>query len=143
MRGNDLWNSRHCFEIMVQELKEYAIFGIDTKGRVATWNSGAERIFGWTEEELLGGAADIIFTPEDKEANAPQIEMNEATANGRAADERWHLRKDGSRFWASGVLSAIRLDDELLGYVKVVRDKSEQRIEGVHLEVPGLPSSSP
>nr|MBA2734492.1 PAS domain S-box protein [Acidobacteriota bacterium] len=89
---------------------------------------GAERFFGYTEEEIIGQNAAILFTPEDRERGAPEQELRTAAAAGRAEDERWHLRKDGSRFWVSGLTMALKDDDEnLRGFVKVGRDFTERR----------------
>jgi PAS domain S-box-containing protein len=79
---------------------DYAIFMIDTHECIASWNSGAERILGYTEDEILGQPAALIFTHEDRESGAEQKEFQTARETGRSDDERWHLRKDGSRLWA-------------------------------------------
>jgi PAS domain S-box-containing protein len=113
--------------LMQEEVQDYAIFAIDPVGRISTWNAGIERILGYQESEFVGQPGAIIFTPEDRAAGADRQELQTATQTGRAADERWHLRKDGSRFWTSGVL--IALPDEagnLQGFIKVMRDRTEQ-----------------
>jgi len=110
------------------DVKDYAIFLTDTETSIINWNRGAERILGYPESEVLGKSASIVFTPEDRAANVPQAEVATAIANGRAEDERWHERRDKTRFWASGVLSAVRDEDgELLGFIKVMRDMTEKR----------------
>jgi two-component system CheB/CheR fusion protein len=96
-----------------------------TDGRITTWNPGAERIFNYTPEEIIGQAAAILFTPEDREKGEHEKEINEARTNGLAEDERWHIRKDGSRFYASGVLRP--LEDGVQGFVKVCRDLTQQK----------------
>jgi two-component system CheB/CheR fusion protein len=106
---------------MMETIEDYAIFSTDTKGMIASWNAGAERIFGYTEGEAVGQSSAIIFTPEDLAAGEYEKELNKALTEGRAEDERWHVRKDGSRFYASGVLSAI-IDGDIQGCVKVLRD---------------------
>jgi PAS domain S-box-containing protein len=89
---------------------------------------GAERIFGYTEEEIVGEPSSILFTPEDIKGGAPQRELRMAEQDGRAVDERWHLRKDGSRFWASGFVRPIRDDGGgLRGFAKVARDITERK----------------
>ena len=95
------------FRLLVESAKDFAIFYVDTKGRVITWNSGAERILGWSEAEMVGQPAAVLFTPEDRAALVPEGELRQAEKTGRANDERWHVRKDGSRFWASGVMAAV------------------------------------
>ena len=114
------------------DIKDYAIFLTDTASRVVNWNRGAERILGYNESEVIGESAFIFFTPEDRAAKAPEREMEVAVATGRAEDERWHLRRDQSRFWASGILTPVR--DEagaLIGFIKVMQDMTERRrLEG-------------
>src|SRR5690349_5635010 len=110
------------------DIRDYAIFLTDTESRIINWNRGAERILGYPENEVLGQSAAIVFTPEDRAANVPQLEVHTALANGRAEDERWHLRRDETRFWASGVLTSVRDESgELLGFIKVMRDMTEKR----------------
>jgi PAS domain S-box-containing protein len=110
------------------DVRDYAIFLTDTEANIINWNRGAERILGYRENEVLGKSAFIVFTPEDRAANVPQAEIDTALANGRAEDERWHLRRDQTRFWASGVLTAVRDESgELLGFLKVMQDMTEKR----------------
>jgi PAS domain S-box-containing protein len=99
---------------------------MDLEGRVESWNAGAERTFGYTEKEILGRNMEIIFTPEDRAIGAPGEELRQARETGRAADERWHIRKGGSRFYASGVLTQMS-GGPTKGYVKIARDLTEQR----------------
>ncbi|RYY10001.1 MAG: PAS domain S-box protein, partial [Alphaproteobacteria bacterium] len=108
---------------------DYAIVATDGDGLVTRWNVGAEATLGWTEVEMLGQPVDRFFTPEDRAAGRPQIEMDLARISGMAPDERWHQRKSGERFWAAGELTPLRSDDgTLTGYVKVLRDRTEQRL---------------
>ena len=112
---------------MVESLKDVAIFTVNTLGRVASWNPGAEHLFGYAEPEVLGQGIAVIFTTEDRNAGAPERELTAAAASGAASDERWHLRKDGSRFFASGVMSPIYdEEDRLCGFTKVARDITER-----------------
>src|SRR5579883_1124002 len=83
------------FRLLMENVTDYALFGIDLAGRISTWNLGAERILGYQETEILGEPAEIIFTPEDRQADIPQQERESARAQGRADDERWHMKKDG------------------------------------------------
>jgi PAS domain S-box-containing protein len=116
------------FRHMVESAKDYAIFATDREGRVVSWNAGAERIFGYTEAEIIGQHGSVLFTPEDRESRAPVLELEKAASEGRAEDERWHLRKDGSRFWASGMVTPLRDEaGNLRGFVKVARDMTERR----------------
>ncbi len=113
----------------VDSARDYAIILVDPEGRVATWNVGAERILGYSESEVIGRSIEIFFTTEDRQKGVPQREMAEATARGRASDDRWHVRKDDSRFWCSGVLMRVRDDSgELRGFVKVMRDLTERKL---------------
>jgi len=110
------------------DIKDYAIFLTDTDSRVINWNRGAERILGYTEDEVIGKSAAIFFTPEDRAAKEPEKEMETAMTTGRAEDERFHLRRDQSRFWASGILSPVRDDaGTLIGFIKIMRDVTERR----------------
>jgi PAS domain S-box-containing protein len=101
---------------------------LDTEGRVVSWNQGAERIFGYTEREILGQPAAVTFSEEDRAASVPERELMTAARDGQAADDRWHVRKGGDRFWANGVLTALRTDDGALrGFAKVLRDNTERK----------------
>jgi PAS domain S-box-containing protein len=114
------------FVRLVEAAKDYAIFMVDADGRVTTWNEGAERVFGYEEGEIVGEDGSVLFTPEDRRSGRPEREMETARTEGRAEDERWHLRKDGSHFWASGFVRPVRDEEgELLGYSKVARDLTE------------------
>jgi PAS domain S-box-containing protein len=110
---------------LVDSVEDFAIFSQDARGRVETWNPGAERIFGFTAAEIIGRHISILFTPEDRARGVHEEEMRTARAEGRAADERWHVRKDGTRFYASGVLSPLG-DAQESGFVKVARDLTER-----------------
>jgi PAS domain S-box-containing protein len=119
--------SEERLRLLIESATDYAIFSMDTAGYIDSWNTGAERIFGWTSEEAIGQPGAIIFTPEDRAAHAPEREMKTARETGRALDERFHLRKDGSRFYVSGSLSPLYHNGRLEGYVKVARDLSERK----------------
>ena len=117
------------FKLLVESAKDFAIFSVDTKGRVLTWSAGAERILGWPENEIIGQWGAILFTPEDRAALIPEEELRQAEETGRANDERWHIRKNGTRFWASGVMAAVRgHDGEMEGFVKIMRDETERKL---------------
>jgi PAS domain S-box-containing protein len=107
---------------------DYAIIATDVHGRVTSWNEGARRLLGWTEEEMLGQSVDRFFTPEDVVARQPLKERKAALAEGRGIDERWHQRRNGQRFWASGELTPLKDDaGTIIGFVKVMRDRTEHR----------------
>jgi two-component system CheB/CheR fusion protein len=123
------------FRLLVESAKDFAIYYMDDHGKIVTWNSGAERILGWSEGEAVGQSGAIIFTPEDRAAFIPDEEMRQAAATGRATDERWHVRKDGTRFWASGVLAAVTgHSGKSDGYVKIMRDYTDRKIIEVRLQ---------
>ncbi len=116
------------FRVLVEQVRDYAIFMLDTEGRHATWNEGVQRLLGYGEREFLGRAGTILFTPEDRERGEPERELRTAATEGRASDDRWLVRKDGSRFWATGITA--RVNDQagrLIGYSKVFRDLTEEK----------------
>lgn len=105
---------------------EYAIISLDRDGMITSWNEGAVQTMGWTEDEMLGKPAHVFFTPEQINAGIPEQEMREAIETGRGEDERYHLRKDGSRFWANGLMMPLEADNLNIGFVKILRDRSIQ-----------------
>ncbi|MGV3724478.1 MAG: ATP-binding protein [Actinomycetota bacterium] len=125
----ELRASREQLRLMVESVKDYALFTLDPTGRVTSWNTGAESVFGYGEGEILGEDGAILFTPEDRAVGAHIQEMTTARQQGHAADERWHLRKGGDRFFASGMLTPL-LDDagNLRGYTKVARDITKRKV---------------
>ncbi len=118
--------------LLIDSVKDYAIITLDPERRITAWNTGAETTFGYTTDEIIGQSADILFTPEDRAQGVPERESEQARTTGRASDERWHQHKDGSRFYVSGVMSAL-LGDKLSGYVKVARDLTERKQSDEHL----------
>jgi two-component system CheB/CheR fusion protein len=124
----ELQGSEERLRITMESATDYAIMTLDTKGCYTSWSRGAELIFGFSEEEAIGQHTALIFTPEDKEAGAHEMELEQAVQDGRAEDERWHVRKDGSRFFASGVMSPILDGNKLIGFVKVARDMTERKM---------------
>ncbi|GAA3956506.1 hypothetical protein GCM10022246_08040 [Pedobacter ginsengiterrae] len=114
--------------LLIESAKDYAIFTIDAERRVVSWSSGAELILGYTESEMLGKLEDLIFITEDRNAGIPKKELEEAENAGRAENERWHLRKDGSNFWGSGITQPLKdTKGDTVGYVKIMRDLTIQR----------------
>ena len=127
-RSAALKESEERFRLLVEDVQDYAIFMLDTSGRLNGWNAGVESILGYSEAEFIGHSGTCIFTPEDIERGAPEQEIRTAEAEGRAVDERWHMRKDGTRFWASGIMTALRDENgNLRGFSKVMRDRTEQK----------------
>ena len=97
-----LRRNRNRLRLILDSAREYAIITFDGDGRIASWNSGAERLLGYERSEILGQPGGIFFTGEDRAADVPEQEMRTAREEGRATNERWHMRKDGTRFWGSG-----------------------------------------
>ncbi len=114
------------FTEMVKNVRDHSIFLTDPDGVITSWNVAAERIIGYAEAEAVGRHFSIIFTPEDVAAAVPEGELRQARDEGRAEDERWHMRKDGSRFWALGIVTPLHdAQGRLSGYSKVLRDMTE------------------
>lgn len=130
----ELHESNERLRVTMESAVEFAIITTDMNGNIQGWSRGAEAIFGYAEKEVEGKSVDLIFTPEDRAAYIPEEEMRKARLEGRAADERWHLRRDGSRFYMSGVTSRID-EGGLKGYVKVARDMTWQKAAEEHLRV--------
>jgi PAS domain S-box-containing protein len=128
--------AEEMFRLMVESAKDYAIFAIAEDGRIISWNSGAARIFGYNESEILGQHSSLLFTPEDVAHAEPQRELETAATVGHAEDERWHVRKDGSRFWASGIVMPLRDEaGDLRGFVKVARDNTHRQLNEEQLRI--------
>jgi PAS domain S-box-containing protein len=127
-----LRQSESRYRAIVESATDYAIITLDRAGRITGWNSGARAVLGWEEAEVAGQSAALIFLPEDRAAHVPEEEMKKALSTGRAADERWHLRRDGSVIWASGQLTPLR-DGDAHGYLKILRDHTEQRVTAERL----------
>ena len=112
--------------LLIECATDYAIVTLDGHRRVTSWNPGAARMFGYDEGEVVGRPFDLLFTPEDRAAGVPEQETRTARQKGRASDERWHVRKDGTRFYAVGMV--IRLSDgEFRGFAKIARDLTERK----------------
>ncbi len=130
-RTHDLADSERRFRLMVESVVDYSIFMLDAGGRVVSWNAGAERTSGYRAEEIIGRHFFCFYPREDLERRKPEWELELAAAEGRYEEEGWRVRKDGSTYWASVVITAVR-DEKgtLLGYAKVVRDLTERnRVE--------------
>lgn len=119
-----LQESEARFRTLVEQVKDYAIFMIDLDGRATSWNEGVRKVLGFEENEFLGvDVTETIFTPQDLEQGIPQAELQDAAITGTAGNDRWMRRRDGSRFWASGVTTALRDSQGVhIGYTKVMRD---------------------
>jgi hypothetical protein len=135
----DLRRSEERFRLLVEGVSEYAIFMLDPNGRVSTWNVGAERIKGYTANEIIGQHFSIFYPEEAKESGWPEHELQVAAEKGSFVDNGWRLRQDGTKFWANVTITALRDDTGLLlGYAKLTRDMTESKrieaIEAVNLQ---------
>ncbi len=117
--------------LIFESATDFAVFAQDRSGKVIRWNIGAERLTGFREAEILGQSADVIFTSEDRAAGAPEKERSGALRNGRSEDERWHQRKDGSRFWGSGAMMPLRTGE---GFIKIMRDRTAHHVSEQNLK---------
>jgi PAS domain S-box-containing protein len=115
-------------DLLIEQVVDYAIFVIDVEGRIATWNAGAQRIKGYAPQEIIGKPYALFFTEEDQKAGKPARVLGHVRAHGRFEEEGWRVRKDGERFWASVVITALHdAAGELKGFAKITRDLTEQR----------------
>jgi two-component system CheB/CheR fusion protein len=117
--------SEEWMRLVADSTDDYAIITTDKQGQVTAWNKGAERNFGYTEQEMLGSSLERLYLPEDRDSGLPEDERRRARADGRAEDERWHVRKDGSRFFCIGVTTMLRNGD-FEGYAKIARDQTSR-----------------
>ena len=132
---NKLQESEERLRLIMETATEYGIVLTDSEGLVTVWSRGAEKIFGFSAEEILGRNSRILFTREDQAAHYPERERENAARDGRAINERWQQRKDGRRFWASGVVERVRDDGaQPRAYIKIVRDWTEQKLSEQRLE---------
>lgn len=113
---------------LIDSLHDYSILTLDNDLKINSWSSGSSLIFGYETEEVIGESFDIIFTDEDKKNGIPKLEIEKATKDGKASDNRWHLCKDRSKFYANGLVFPLTgVGGEMLGYVKILRDLTESR----------------
>ncbi|MEO9786182.1 MAG: PAS domain S-box protein, partial [Aurantimonas coralicida] len=123
------------YRLIVESAVDHAIIVADLDGVISTWNDAAQRVLGWTEADMIGQPIARIFTPEDIEAGVPAKEMRLSLERGKAQDNRWHLRSDGGRFFASGEMMPLLGDDDApAGFLKILRDKTREVAEREELE---------
>src|SRR5882672_5448533 len=123
-----LRESEERFRLLVEGVQEYAIFQLDPDGNVVSWNAGAQRLKGYDSVEIIGHHFSIFYPQEDQMNNKPREILARATRQGQTSDEGWRIRKDGSRFWANVVITALRdANGNLLGFAKLTRDTTENR----------------
>jgi PAS domain S-box-containing protein len=128
-----LGESERSFELLVESVTDYALFMLDRRGQIASWNSGAQRIKGYAASEIVGKHFSCFYTSEDREACVPQVGLDTAAREGRFETEGWRVRKDGSRFWANVIIDAIRDRGELVGFAKITRDITEKKASETRL----------
>jgi len=123
--------SEELLRLVIESATDFAIIATDIKGAITVWSSGAEHLFGYLEHEVAGHNIEVLFTPEDRTMGVVEMEKRRALIVGRAEDECWHLRRDGSRFWGSGLMMPLATPDA--GFVKIVRDRTGQKEAGDRL----------
>jgi PAS domain S-box-containing protein len=127
-RVHQLHDGAERLRLFIESVRDYAIFTLDPDGRVASWNVGAERIKGWRADEIVGRHFSAFYPPDDVAAGKPAAALEVASREGRYEEEGWRIRKDGTRFWANVVITAVHDGEgQLCGYAKVTRDFSERR----------------
>lgn len=134
-QDEELRASEERLQLILKSAIDYAIFAFDGDGRIISWNTGACRIFGYEEQQIIGRDVRILFLPEDRDGGAPEREMKTATECGRAENERFHLRKDGSTFWGSGLTMPLRAQHQRAGFLKVLRDDTTRHFAEEHQQV--------
>lgn len=128
-RTEDLKRSEERQRKMIDEIQDYAILLLSKEGIIQNWNKGAEKIKGYTDAEIIGESFKLFYSAEDRAANMPESFLDAAVKHGRAETEGWRIRKDGSRFWASVVITALHDDDDsIIGFTKITRDLTERKI---------------
>ncbi len=130
-----LRSSEERLQLILHSATDYAIFTLDQGGLIISWNAGACRIFGYEEQDILGRDARVLFLLVDREEGALEREMKTAFERGRAENERFHLRKDGTTFWGSGLTMPLRAHHDRAGYLKVLRDDTERHFADEHQQV--------
>jgi PAS domain S-box-containing protein len=121
-------DEQSLYRMQVRQMKEFAIFFIDLDGRIRTWNAGVEHLLGYSEADWIGNDTSVIFTPADKAVELRDAEMHLAREQGLASDIRWHRRKDGSEFFANGVMSAVYdPSGRLIGFTKIISDETSRK----------------
>src|SRR5258706_10192789 len=125
----------HIYQVLVEQAKDYAVYVLHPDGRVMTWNLGAQRINGYSADEIIGRHFSVFYTTESVASGWPAHELKIATGEGSFEDEGWRVRKDGSRFWAGVMITALRDESgKLLGFSKITRDLTDRKLheEALH-----------
>lgn len=128
-KNEQLRRSEERYYKMISEVEDYAIVLLDTDGHIQNWNRGAENIKGYRSEDIIGKHFSVFYTPEDRKAGLPEKLLNQARQNGKSNHEGWRMKKDGSRFWGSVVMTALHDQDKnIIGYSKMTRDLTERKL---------------
>src|SRR5262249_50992754 len=123
------------YKVIVESAADYAIITTDLDGTIRTWSSGAEQVLGHGAAEMAGRSIDVLFTPEDLAAGAPAADRERAGREGRAASERWQMRKDGNRLWSTGVVVPLRdAAASTTGFIVILRDRTAEKAHQDWLE---------
>lgn len=123
------WQSEQSLRLVIESLREHAVFTTDRAGIITSWHSNAEVLLGWTAAEAIGSEAHIICTPEDRQSGLDKREMQRAAADGRSSDERWHVKKNGIRFWGSGMIYPLQDESgQIVGFVRILSDRTEEHL---------------
>jgi rsbT co-antagonist protein RsbR len=123
------WDKESSYRVLVDTVEDYGILMLDPDGIVRTWNPGAQRIKGYTADEIIGQNFEVFYPKEQRDSGFPARELEEARAKGRFEDEGWRIRKDGTQFWANVVVTALHDENGVLqGFAKVTRDLTEKRL---------------
>src|SRR6201996_2695093 len=123
----DLFESERSFRLLVENVADYALYMLDPTGIITSWNTGGQRIKGYSADEILGQHFSRFYTETDRANGKPSRALRIAREQGRYEDEGWRVRKDGTFFWASVVIDPIREDGRLVGFAKITRDITERR----------------
>ena len=143
-------DSEARFHVLIEGVKDHAVFMLDTAASITSWNTGVRRVLGYEEEDFIGQPFSCLFTIEDIALGEPELKLRRAVVEGQADNERWHVRKDGARFWAAGTVTPLHDETgRLLGYAVVMRDNTERRMteertthDASHDSLTGLPNRS-
>src|SRR5262249_18724854 len=118
----------NLFRLLVDRVLDYAIFLLTPDGHIASWNAGAQRVKGYAADEIIGQSFEVFYTPHDRAAGRPFMLLEKARTEGRVEDEGYRVRKNGTRFWADVVITALREESgDLVGFAKVTRDLTQRR----------------
>jgi len=128
LADQQLRDAEERFRLFADNVRDYALVPVDNEAKISGWNSGAQRTFGYTEQEIVGQPVRLFFTPEDRDRGESEKDLSRALAQGRAEDDRWMVRRDGSRFWARWVTTPMHdSSGSLRGFAKVLRDETERK----------------